>query len=1308
MSTAFQVKEQAVTDTPLLLFSCQLQDTRAENWSTHQITLSGTTYEARVLQHNPYAIQTSSDLGVDAIPKISLSLANADSYFSEIERSTGFKGATLTVSFAFFDLTQGVAKTAVLTLFKGIFNPPDEITESTFRVTAVNKMNMQRVLMPQVRVQRRCPWEFPATSDQRQEAVAGGANGKYSRFYRCGYSPDVPGGVGVLNGAVPYTTCGFVRSDCEARGMFNQDNSLQSTRRFGGMEFVPSATLVRSSGQSGRYWSPLVSNVALYNDFVPLIYGTVWYSPSIVFARNDGNLTRIEVLLGMGEINNVIKVLVNGIDIPQGQSGTNMTGTGWFNLFSTGARTGGFNADFSDSNGNPLGDPYGSMAALSVVVPNQINDGSNLPAITVLLEGSKLDTYGLDGSFISNTFTNNPGWILLDILRRCGWGLDEIDVTSFAAAAAYADEQIQTQDLYGNTITVQRFGCNLALVNRRTAGDLIRGIRNTCRLYLTYGTDGLLTLGVENTFALQQPSKPDWSNSSSVYNGGWPSYEFGDGSSGVSGIVRSGNGESSLRLWSRSITDTPNRFAVEFQDALNEYQQDSYSLTDVDDVQLAGQEITAPITALGIPNYDQAARILKFNLDRSIRGNTYVQFQTSVKALGLRPGDLLLLTYLKEGFNQQPFRVITIAPDLNYRTAQITAQIHDDAWYDDTNGQVPGNSGARRQPGSDVGLPRPLIGTAVDANGNVQFGVTETTLQAADGSTAVEVTVAFSVPSTVASSAPGIPLLSLAAVISTSGGTLNGGATLYYAVSAVDASGSEGSLSFIVPASIPAGPSTNTVTLTGLSFPPVAATFRVYRGSSPAQLYLIASNESVATQFTDGGLANEISPPPDPNFDHANFYWRMEQQPEYPATTHDFLTIGNDTLEMVANGYQGMIVRITRGTGASQERAIASNTTTALQIALPWNTQPDATSYFVVAESGWHAGATANASPVQFEIPNRTGATVHISGRAANVNNEESPLELCTVTRWVIGGAGGLDADVPPVPSFGLGFSSAFGGSIDLSGVSFTDLTNTHTISAGTFTLHYFAELDGLPTLSLAAAIGPQDTLANLNEPSTAAVGSFIQIEAEVLQIAAVLNNGSSFQLVRGVQTSAGAAHASGALVYLLSSKTQIVPFAPDFFGSPASGTWSFPIFLPDCRITSAELFVTNIKGNSPTAAICVTQADDYGLRTLAGGQYSFQVEGFLAIETGATPDIIVENKYSVRDVYAVVRQAPVGGPIQFQVNQNGTPYCALSIADGQTVSNSADGAQLPLLMPGATLSLDITMVGPTNPGADLTVVIRL
>ena len=106
----------------------------------------------------------------------------------------------------------------------------------------------------------------------------------------------------------------------------------------------------------------MCDNEDRYNDLIPLIYGTAWHSPLIVFARNDGNLTRMEVLLGMGEIQGVVKVLVNEVEIPQGQSGANMTGTGWFNVVSLGNRTGGFNLNFTDPSGNPLGDPYGSMA----------------------------------------------------------------------------------------------------------------------------------------------------------------------------------------------------------------------------------------------------------------------------------------------------------------------------------------------------------------------------------------------------------------------------------------------------------------------------------------------------------------------------------------------------------------------------------------------------------------------------------------------------------------------------------------------------------------------------------------------------------------------------------------------------------------------------------------------------------------------------------------------------------------------------------------------------------------------------------
>ena len=86
--------------------------------------------------------------------------------------------------------------------------------------------------------------------------------------------------------------------------------------------------------------------------------------------------------------------------------------------------------------------------------------------------------------------------------------------------------------------------------------------------------------------------------------------------------------------------------------------------------------------------------------------------------------------------------------------------------------------------------------------------------------------------------------------------------------------------------------------------------------------------------------------------------------------------------------------------------------------------EPDATSQFVVAEAGWRFGAMAKTSPVQFEIPNRTGAVLQISGRAANVNDVESPAELCTLTRWTDRRRGHGDSDVPPAPVFALGLST--------------------------------------------------------------------------------------------------------------------------------------------------------------------------------------------------------------------------------------------------------------------------------------------
>lgn len=1233
------------------------------------------------------------------IPRVSLSLANADSYFSELERSVGWKGATLTVTFLFYNLLEQAATSDNAVLFQGIVNPPDHSTESLFQLSAVNLMNMQRVLLPPVRIQRRCPWLFPGNAQQRQEAVSGGSNGQYSMFYPCGYSADQAGGVGSMVGGAPYTSCGYTRTDCETRGMFN------GPMRFGGLEFVPSSIQVRSYGAGWQY-APVDDNVAIYNDFVPLLYGTAWYYPPIVFTRNDGNLTHMEVLLGMGQIQGVQTVLVNQIEIPLGQSGKNMTSTGWYNVISLGGRNGVFNPDFTDAARNPAGDPYGSMAYLSVVVPNQINNGQSLPTVQVLADGLQLPIYGVDGSYQSTTFTANPAWILLDILRRSGWQIANIDLTTFAATAAFCDQQIQTQDLNGNNIMIPRFQCNLCVQHRRSAGDLIRGVRNGSRLLFTYSMSGLLQLQVENSIALQQPAQAAWSNSTEPLNGGWPSYEFSDGSTGTANILRKANGQPSVQMTSRSIADTPNQVTVEFQDAFNSYQQDSLLMVDVGDIDLTGQVITTTLMALGIPNYDQAARMLQFTLDKAISGNTYITFETSVKALGLRPGDIITVTYLKEGFQRQPFRIVKIAPGANYRITKITAQIYQDEWYEDTNGQIPGSTGARPQPNSGVGVPRPLLGNTVDSNGNLQYQITESTDNSSDGGVSEQLTVGFAVPPTIPPGGPGVPLVSLAAVIG-GGGTLAGGQIFYYAVSALDSAGSESVLSFVVLASIPPGSNTNSVTLTGLSFATGTQGFNVYRGSNPQQMCRIASKQALAITFADTGLPAQVYAPPDPAFDHANFYWRLELQPEYAATIVTGNTIGNSTAEMGGANYAGMIVRIISGTGADQEYTIASNTATTLTLTQPWAVQPDATSLFVVAEAAWHFAATAKTSPIQFEIPNETGVTLHIQGRGANANNLEGPPLLCTLTRWVVGGGGLGDMAAPPQPVFGLGISPLEGGTVELSGVAFPTLTNTTTVTAGTLTMYYWDELVGNTQYWLASAMAATDTVLNLTQAGTATARSFVQVEAEVIQVVAVQNGGLQYQVTRGMQGTTAVAHAAQVLVYHLLSKVIVAPFALNFFGSPLSGYWSHLIPLANAKIASAELFVTNTRGNSPTGAINLTQSVDYGLRTLSGGQFSLQVQGFLAVDSNPAPNVVIEAAHAVQDIYAVVKQAPVGGPVQVTLSQNGAPYCTLTIPDGATISASVDGFGMPL-QAQAQLSLAITGVGQTSPGSDLTVIVRL
>jgi hypothetical protein len=1308
MPTIDQLKEQEATLAPVFLFDCVLQSGSTERWSTHAVTFESSDYAARLIRHNLFELRASSDDGLDSTAKISVTVANADSRFSQIERETGFKGGQLTIRLVFFDFGTNLAVSEARVLFRGVGNSADEITESTFRVTFSNRFNLQRIVLPEVRIERRCPWSFPATVDQRAEAVTGGAKGSYSALYRCGYSPDQTGGVGNLNSGAPFTTCDFTRANCEARGMFDQDDSARITRRFGGFEFVPAQIQVRSFGESGTHLSPLVDNLALYNNFVPLVYGTAWFQPPVVFARNDGNLTRMEVLLGMGEIDSIITVLVNSIEIGEGVSGTDMSSTGWYNIVTPGTRSGGFDLNFTDSSGNPLGDPYGSMAILSVVVPNRISNGQSLPTVQVLVRGLKLESFDNSGTSLGTAFTNNPAWVVLDVLRRMGWRTSDINLPSFASAADYCSAPLTTTDLYGNPASISRFECNLVVSNRSSGAELLRGIRSASSLMLTYDASGLLLLRVENSIALQQPDKPAGSNSSDQLNGGWPAYEFSDSSGAFSGILRKPTGEPSIRLYSKSAADATNQLTVEFQDKFNDYQQDSLSLVDVDDSTLTGRVVSASSTSLGLTNFDQATRALQLQLAKLIRGNTFVELQTTVRGVDLLPGDIIAVTYLKEGFERQPFRIVSLAPGQNYESVLITGQWHDDDWY--TSGSASA-SGGRRTDGADVGLPLPLIGSTLDTDGVDQFGITETDTPLSDGTTSVVLTVAFVAPALVAASGVQIPLVGLNPPIATTGGTLMGGQIVYYAVSALDADGAETALSFTIAARIPSGTETSAVTLNGLSFSPGTSGMNVYRGPNPYQLLRVGHNVPVATTFLDDGIVAELEGPPDANFDHANFYWRLELQPEVAANIHTPTSIGNTTLGMLADDFKGALARIVSGTGEGQERAIVTNDATTLTLTSPWTILPDSTSQFVVADTTWKFGGLSSISPAQIQVPDQPGTTVEISGRSANALNQESPADLNPFKRWQISGGngGGVDTDVPPAPVFGL--NPVGKGTIELLGISFTSFTNTRTIVAGTLSLFFWSELSSPSAFWIAADISDTDTTITLNSSGSGVVGGVIQIESEVLQITQVLGGGAQYHVSRGVLGSSAAAHAATALIYHLSQSVTIVPFVKGFFGSAAKGSYSHQIYLPNVRVAAAEFFMTNSIGSGDLAYGTFSGLVDDGIRTLSGGQISIQVEGYLAIETDAAPALVIEDAHAARDIFAVVTEAPSGGDVELTLRMGSSPYVTLTIADGAIVSNTVSGFGLPPLASGDRLALDITAVPTatgTLPGRDLTVTIRL
>jgi hypothetical protein len=88
----------------------------------------------------------------------------------------------------------------------------------------------------------------------------------------------------------------------------------------------------------------------------------------------------------------------------------------------------------------------------------------------------------------------------------------------------------------------------------------------------------------------------------------------------------------------------------------------------------------------------------------------------------------------------------------------------------------------------------------------------------------------------------------------------------------------------------------------------------------------------------------------------------------------------------------------------------------------------------------------------------------------------------------------------------------------------------------------------------------------------------------------------------------------------------------------------------------------------------------------------------------------VVQETHALREVFAVVREAPAGGPIELHMRQDEQVFAVLTILAGATVSNVVNGFGIRPLHAGERVYLDVVAVpqaANSLPGRDLTVTIR-
>ena len=425
LTNIINAKEAGQTFQPLLLAEITFADGSVLRLSTHDLRQATTgvqwnhnDYLPRILNSDSAATQALSSLGIDTIPYITLKLADADrTLWQSYEQRKGFKGASVVFRFVFFDVVNKTFSSDSVIKFVGICESPSNDDDS-LTVRCMSKMNMAKVYLPAIQIQRVCPWPFPdttnLTSTQGQALRQAAADDSSSPCYRCGYSPDATGGNARGNyqsGSSPFNSCDQTYASCLARmgnaalgsahAAILKDNAGRATGRFGGISYITpgswSGTPWGSSKESK--WNPNWDNSGVFNQFMPIVYGTAMVYPPVLNVEGDANSTRGEVLVHLGPIVDsptfqTFNVGDHDIQCAQGINGAGFPVTDplrRYNIFSNGGRNGALLTDTATTINDP--DPHGGMVTAEFVVLAAECSSNSAPTVRAVIMGKKVPAF---------------------------------------------------------------------------------------------------------------------------------------------------------------------------------------------------------------------------------------------------------------------------------------------------------------------------------------------------------------------------------------------------------------------------------------------------------------------------------------------------------------------------------------------------------------------------------------------------------------------------------------------------------------------------------------------------------------------------------------------------------------------------------------------------------------------------------------------------------------------------------------------------------------------------------------------------